>query len=260
MRTEAWSRLVIGIIAITGIIFKLLEDPVILKFLSKIGKVPFKIVRKIQKSIAKLDRKRTQRVVAIIGILLLFLMCIFPPYQTPYGYNLGWRLFTPTGIINIRLFALQAMALSLLTSAVYLSIPFFIGKCPKVISAEKFLLVDGNGKSHAALELWDDTSPRLSFQDNDGKIRVVLGLSSDGNPVLLLADNEQELRVMLYLRTDEMPSLAFFDKSTNQRTGFGLLADGRPYLSLWNEDGMNCTWTYLFGSENGNGNEDASGP
>jgi hypothetical protein len=58
----------------------------------------------------------------------------------------------------------------------------------QVMTAEKFMLVDGRGEPRVRLECRDDGSTALVWLDQDGKYRAWLGLREDGSGYLTLKD------------------------------------------------------------------------
>ena len=88
----------------------------------------------------------------------------------------------------------------------------------KVLRAEKFELVDQDGKTHAELGPFFD-QPNLRFYQQDGKLRAIMGLGPEESPVL-----------------------AFFDPENNLRAGLGLTANGEPKLNLEHRDFKMRNW------------------
>jgi len=79
----------------------------------------------------------------------------------------------------------------------------FAEKAPahaKVLTAEKFVLVDKNGRVHAALGSWGKPPsyewPALRFFNEDDEALIRLSIS-DGSPTLLLSSRNGKARVML---------------------------------------------------------------
>jgi hypothetical protein len=87
-------------------------------------------------------------------------------------------------------------------------------KVTKVVEAEKFVLLDMNGKVRAELNMWPDGSPVLKLYSEDKKPRVALGVLPD-----------------------DAPSLELFGKVGKARTLLTVEPTGRPLLALYGKDG-----------------------
>lgn len=68
-------------------------------------------------------------------------------------------------------------------------------EAPEVIRAQRFELVDGEGRVRGALEVGlPDDSPGLILLDDKGELRAGLGLLPDGGPRLELSDEKSQTR------------------------------------------------------------------
>ena len=63
----------------------------------------------------------------------------------------------------------------------------------KVVRAQKFELVDSEGKERASLALLPDGSSGLALAARDGKVRGMLALKPDGTSGLALGDRDGKL-------------------------------------------------------------------
>jgi hypothetical protein len=73
----------------------------------------------------------------------------------------------------------------------------------KVVTANRFLLVDTDGKARAALSAdKKNNTPKLMFLDDAGKLRMSLSLSKKGDPYINLVNGYQHNAVDLSVRED----------------------------------------------------------
>ncbi|MBW2052126.1 MAG: hypothetical protein JRI85_07780 [Deltaproteobacteria bacterium] len=77
---------------------------------------------------------------------------------------------------------------------------------PKVMMAEKFMIVDESGNKRAILGILQG-EPGVVLYGHDGKERLTLRLNSEGDPSLKLNDREGRVRAVLELAADGSPSL-----------------------------------------------------
>jgi hypothetical protein len=108
---------------------------------------------------------------------------------------------------------------------------------PKVVRAQKFEVVDAQGRVRATLGLLPDGSPSLELTDEQGKTRAQLSLYSDGSPYLGLQDAKLMPHAMLGVRSDGSPYLGLQDAKLKTRAELSLDSGGRPSLALSDEQG-----------------------
>ena len=116
---------------------------------------------------------------------------------------------------NHILMAVVLLAFVLLAAAMTavigrLTTPAGIASRENIVKANKFILVDENGKEHASLAM-DALGPRLRLFDENGKPRTSLAVDVNG------------------------PMLGLFDVNGKNRAGLGVDKDG-PMLGLLDED------------------------
>lgn len=99
---------------------------------------------------------------------------------------------------------------------------------PEVIRAQKFELVDEEGKVRAVLGLGRDGAPNLDLSDAKGLKRATLALLPDGSPVLMLSDARGEERATL----TGGRSLTMRDETGGERATLKVRYDGSPSLVL----------------------------
>lgn len=111
-----------------------------------------------------------------------------------------------------------------------------MSSAPEVIRAQRFELVDAEGKVRGALGIGRG-QPVLAFADEAGKTRVLLGLSDDGTPGLGLADAEGEVRAVVRVGEDGRPRVDLRNEGEKTRAVLELNEDGSGALRLFGEDG-----------------------
>lgn len=102
------------------------------------------------------------------------------------------------------------------------------------VKAQKFILVDGDGKFWGGLGV-DKTGSNLILIDENGKGRVWLGMF-DGRPQFFLDDENGKTRARLSLAKDSSPNLFLSDKNENVRAML-TVAEVGPFLALRDADG-----------------------
>jgi len=126
------------------------------------------------------------------------------------------------------------------------------GQTSTTIRAERFEVVDQDGKVVAALDATSEDGPRLMLFDGAGKTRVWLNVTKDGPGLTLydgagkdrisldvtkndsgltLYDAKGKGRVWLNVRKDG-PGLTLYDAPGKERVGLGVTKDG-PGLTLY---------------------------
>ena len=132
---------------------------------------------------------------------------------------------------------------------------------PRVVTAEEFNLVDGNGNKRAMLHVTPrgianlmmldgegkdraefrvarDGSSLLAFYDTGGTRRVVVGQSSSGPNGIAIYDNEGRQLATLSVSRTEQGSLTLYDSNTGlARAGLGVASGGEPALVLFDKQG-----------------------
>lgn len=108
---------------------------------------------------------------------------------------------------------------------------------PEVIRAQRFDLVDAEGRVRGRLSIASSSGPALLLYDENGTVRARLRLSLDGSPTLDLYDTDGRGGVSAFPGTDGNPGVCLRDKEGTLRAG--LFAEG---LELSNEQGQ-ITWS-----------------
>lgn len=86
----------------------------------------------------------------------------------------------------------------------------------KKIEAERFTLIDKEGKARAVLTLSGD-EPCLLFYSKDGRARIEISLSRDGQEQPMIALYAKDLRSRIFISTIEegQPKIIFTDAKNN---------------------------------------------
>ena len=105
------------------------------------------------------------------------------------------------------------------------------------IKADKFVLVDGNGRPRAELTVAADGTPGLFLYDENGVRRGAFSLSADGAPALVLHDKLGKPRAEVALRADGVVGLGFYDQSGEGRAEFFVSSEGAASLYLFGSSG-----------------------
>jgi len=85
---------------------------------------------------------------------------------------------------------------------------------PKVVRAQRFEVVDGEGKVLATLGVEAEGSPALRLHGKKGKGGIILAVLPNGNPMQALFDDKDKMRVeVLVFSGDSSPRLALNDEN-----------------------------------------------
>ena len=124
-------------------------------------------------------------------------------------------------MLTVALAVVAGLVGGVVSSWLFMGAPVVTQKTPQVaevVGAERFEVVDKDGKLRAALWL-DNGEPNLVLADKTGKIRAKLSLA-DGKPALWLADKNGKPRAGLSLLNEE-PTLVLADKTGKTRAVLG---------------------------------------
>ena len=107
---------------------------------------------------------------------------------------------------------------------------------PEVIRAQRFEVVDAEGKVQAVLGLRRDGGATLDLSDAKGLKRATLTLLPDpGGPILVLSDARGEIRATLTVQQGG-PSLTMRDAKGEERATLEVRRDGSPNMALRDAD------------------------
>jgi hypothetical protein len=106
-----------------------------------------------------------------------------------------------------------------------------VAESSKVVRAESFELVDGEGRARGGLAVRRDGGVELKLVDKGGKIRSEIRLDEKGHPILRLWGKD-ETCVGLGILSDERPYFTLYDKDGKPRVGLRIVSDGNAGLVL----------------------------
>ncbi len=131
------------------------------------------------------------------------------------------------------------VVVALCAAATLVAVAYAAGKetAPEVVRAQRFELVDVDGKVRARLTVASTTGPALLLYDQAGGVRARVWLTLDGSPYLNLYDANGRGGVSIFPGTDGNPGVCLRDKEGTLRAG--LFAEG---LELADEQGQR-TWS-----------------
>jgi hypothetical protein len=108
----------------------------------------------------------------------------------------------------------------------------------KVISAERFSLMDASGRIRASLYTKNERgSPVLTFSDDAGTRRIVLGLTDGGSLGLDIFDQQGRGGIVLGVGSNGNSNFFATDRLGKTRVVLGVTTEGTPGLELSNKDG-----------------------
>ncbi len=105
-----------------------------------------------------------------------------------------------------------------------------------VVTAQKFVLIDAQGKAVAELGAAQGGSG-LVLMDSAGQPRAALVLTSSGEPGLKLYDDKGVVRAALVVATDGRTGLVLYDGHDKNRAALATGRDGAPAMVLFDRDG-----------------------
>jgi hypothetical protein len=100
------------------------------------------------------------------------------------------------------------------------------------IKADKFVLVDGDGRRRAELTMASDGTPGLFLYDENGMRRGAFHLTASGAPALVLHDKDGKPRAEIAVRADGVVGLGLYDERGEGRAEFLVASDGAAALHL----------------------------
>jgi hypothetical protein len=115
------------------------------------------------------------------------------------------------------------------------------GAAPKVVTAQEFRLVDGEGKTRASMAVQADGSAGMVLLDKGGKRRAVLRLRPDGSPSLSLHDADGRNRATLDMQADDSIGLILTNRDGKGGAAMVVPPNGEAAAVLKDKDG-NVVW------------------
>lgn len=125
---------------------------------------------------------------------------------------------------------------------------FVMGAVPQAmdlqaVTAQKFLLVDANGKSRAFIGMHNG-HPALSFADAKGEVRATFGIRSNGNPALFFYTKDGKPAAGAAV-TDDSRALALYGPEGKPRVSLTTASSGQPAVDLADDKGLTRAALYL---------------
>jgi hypothetical protein len=109
-----------------------------------------------------------------------------------------------------------------------------LGRRPKVLEAEQFVVRDASGQIRAQLALQKDGTPQLSLYDSQGRDQLVLrGLNDDAATIYLC--ERGEVRATMSAMSNGSSSVSLIDKDRGTTTGMYVGPDKTTGLTLRND-------------------------
>ena len=105
------------------------------------------------------------------------------------------------------------------------------------IQADRFVLVDKDGRRRAELTMAADGTPGLVLYDENGVRRGGFNLSAAGAPSIVLHDKHGKPRAEVALKPDGVVGLGFYDERGEGRAELSIAGDGAAALSLFGTRG-----------------------
>lgn len=105
----------------------------------------------------------------------------------------------------------------------------------KVVEAQSFRLVNGDGEIRAVLTV-DEDSPYLGLWDESGTIRAMMNAKEDSVNVGL-ADSSGHLRVRMAVGSEDSPALDFVDEDQGLRLRVTMEEGGSPSMTFVDANG-----------------------
>ena len=107
---------------------------------------------------------------------------------------------------------------------------------PRMITAQKFMLVDSHGKTRGEFNVTRKGVAQLAVFDGAGALRAGLGVGSDGAPALGIYGHDGKPRVEVGL-TNSVARVVLFDADAKPQATIGVAPDGQSGLGLMDKNG-----------------------
>ncbi|MBV8362053.1 MAG: hypothetical protein JO189_29590 [Deltaproteobacteria bacterium] len=107
------------------------------------------------------------------------------------------------------------------------------GRHPKTVMAERFVLLDANGKQRGAIQVSEDGMATLSLNDTNGRDRAELRVAGDGSAGLAFFDQNGRKLAVFGEGVDERSGIYIFGPEGMEKAGFGSLPTGASALALY---------------------------
>jgi hypothetical protein len=107
---------------------------------------------------------------------------------------------------------------------------------PKMITAQKFMLVDSHGKTRGEFNVTHKGVAQIVVFDGGGTLRAGLGVGADGAPALGIYGIDGKPRAEVGL-TNSVARVVLFDANAQPQATIGVAPDGQSGLGLMDKDG-----------------------
>jgi hypothetical protein len=108
----------------------------------------------------------------------------------------------------------------------------------RVLRAEKFVLVDRDGRQRGEFRVGADGGSAIGFYDQNGAKRVVLGETPKGRNGLAIYSSSGRQIAGFTVAEDNQSSVTLYDAANGRaRVGLGVAANGEPALVLFDQNG-----------------------
>lgn len=108
-------------------------------------------------------------------------------------------------------------------------------KAKKVIKAERFELVDGNGETRGSFAVNDDGSSHLMLYGEEGKVRGALVVEPDGMAGFFLYGKDRKPRGSFVIMPSDLSGFALFHNDGQPHILLRLEPDGLPSVFLYDK-------------------------
>lgn len=134
----------------------------------------------------------------------------------------------------LRVAGATGLVVTLAVAAMGLAMP-----APKTVQAERFDLLDSDGKIRVQIGAATGGVPSVALYDAHGKPRAILAIDNSGTPALILTDDATKATAMLAMDSKGGTTLSVTDGAAAQRLRVNVDAAGLSGISLFGKGGKN---------------------
>ena len=103
----------------------------------------------------------------------------------------------------------------------------------KVVKANRFMVVDTQGRPRAALTVSKKTdSPMIMFLDEEGTLRMTIALEKTGDPTIVMLSKDQKNAITLNVKKDGQGSIELVGQDGSSAGSFAIYHDA--IAKKWN--------------------------
>jgi hypothetical protein len=107
---------------------------------------------------------------------------------------------------------------------------------PRMITAQKFMLVDSHGKTRGEFNVTHSGVAQIAVFDGTGTLRAGLGVGADGAPALGIYGHDGKPRAEVGLN-ESVARVVLFDANAQPQATIGVAPDGQSGLGLMDSKG-----------------------